>query len=220
MTEKSLSRRNFIRSNAIAGIGLSGLAGLSGFAEDNFRPASSVKVKTPIKALAGLNPQQLHDRYHDELFKRFLPAMESLCIDNEYGGFMCDVDIAERKLINTIKRVWNQGRGIWVYSFLYTNFESTYALQRVLPYLRKLNDLHLLVVVFFENTEITATTSSNIEVLEDIYTQITAEQYALAKIQIAQQLKHAGIITILTQAENLTVSSINKYLELKSRGMI
>ena len=104
--------------------------------------------------------------------------------------------------------------------FLYTNFESTYALQRVLPQLRKLNDQHLLVVVFFENTEVTTTPSKQVDNLEDIYTQITAENYQLTKIQIAQQLKQFGILTMLTKPENLTVNSINKYLELKSRGMI
>jgi uncharacterized protein (DUF58 family) len=104
--------------------------------------------------------------------------------------------------------------------FLYTNFESTYALQRALPQLRKLNDQHLLVVVFFENTEITTNTSTDVETLEDIYTQITAEHYTLTKVQLAQQLRQFGIFSILTRPENLTVSSINKYLELKSRGMI
>lgn len=104
--------------------------------------------------------------------------------------------------------------------FLYTNFESTYALQRVLPQLRKLNNQHLLVVVFFENTEITTTPSKQVENLEDIYTQITAENYALTKVQIAQQLRQFGIFTMLTKPENLTVNTINKYLELKSRGMI
>ncbi|HYG18109.1 MAG TPA: DUF58 domain-containing protein [Ohtaekwangia sp.] len=104
--------------------------------------------------------------------------------------------------------------------FLYTNFESTYALQRVLPQLRKLNNQHLLVVVFFENTEITANTAASVDTLEDIYTQITAEHYTLTKVQIAQQLKQLGIFSMLTRPENLTVSTINKYLELKSRGMI
>lgn len=104
--------------------------------------------------------------------------------------------------------------------FLYTNFESTYALQRVLPQLRKLNDQHVLVVVFFENTEIKTTTSEQVETMEDIYTQITAEHYTLTKVQIAQQLKQFGIFSILTKPENLTVNTINKYLELKSRGMI
>jgi uncharacterized protein (DUF58 family) len=104
--------------------------------------------------------------------------------------------------------------------FLYTNFESTYALERVLPQLRKLNDQHVLVVIFFENTEITVKTSAEVGTLEDVYTQITAEHYTLTKVQIAQQLKQYGIFTVLTRPENLTVNSINKYLELKSRGMI
>ncbi len=104
--------------------------------------------------------------------------------------------------------------------FLYTNFESSYALQRVLPQLRKLNDQHLLVVVFFENTELISNTSADVTTLEDIYTQVTAEHYMLTKVQLVQELKQHGIISILTRPENLTVSSINKYLELKSRGMI
>ncbi len=104
--------------------------------------------------------------------------------------------------------------------FLYTNFESTYALQRVLPQLRKLNSQHLLVIVFFENTEITVNTASDAGTLEDIYTQITAEHYKLTKIQLTQQLKQFGIFSMLTKPENLTVNTINKYLELKSRGMI
>lgn len=104
--------------------------------------------------------------------------------------------------------------------FLYTNFESTYALHRVLPQLRKLNDQHLLVVILFENTEITSNTSAHVETVEDIYRQATAEHYTLTKIQLAQELKQYGIMSILTKPENLTVSTINKYLELKSRGMI
>jgi uncharacterized protein (DUF58 family) len=116
----------------------------------------------------------------------------------------------------TVRKVVN-GRSLL---FLYTNFESSYALQRVLPQLRKLNDQHLLVVVFFENTEVKTTTSEEIEGVQDIYTQITAEQYALTKVQIAQQLRQLGIFTVLTRPENLTVNMINKYLELKSRGMI
>ena len=104
--------------------------------------------------------------------------------------------------------------------FLYTNFESTYALHRVLPQLRKLNDQHLLVVIFFENTEIKTSTGSDVKNVEDIYAETTAEDYTLTKVQLAQELKQHGIMSILTTPEHLTVSAINKYLELKSRGMI
>lgn len=117
--------------------------------------------------------------------------------------------MAVRKLVNSRSLL-----------FLYTNFESTYALQRVLPQLRKLNTQHLLVVVFFENTEVRTDVSANVESLEDVYTQITAEDYTLSKVQIAQQLRQFGIFSMLTKPENLTVNTINKYLELKSRGMI
>ncbi len=56
--------------------------------------------------------------------------------------------------------------------------------------------------------------------LEDIYSQVTAEDHLYQKIQLVQQLKHFGIMSILTRPENLTVDTINKYLELKSRGLI
>jgi uncharacterized protein (DUF58 family) len=103
---------------------------------------------------------------------------------------------------------------------LFTNFESTYALHRVLPYLQKLNQKHLLIVVFFENTEVAAQTSANVEFLEDIYTQVTAEQFALTKVLLVQELRQAGIMSILTRPETLTIASINKYMEVKSLGMI
>ncbi len=124
MQNTDCSRRDFIRQNSLAGLGVAAMGSLAGFSESELEAENFGKGSTRIRKVAGLSLQELYERYHDELFKRFLPAMESLCIDNEYGGFMCDVDIAERKLINTIKRVWNQGRGIWVYSFLYNNFEK------------------------------------------------------------------------------------------------
>jgi uncharacterized protein (DUF58 family) len=104
--------------------------------------------------------------------------------------------------------------------FLFTNFESEYALQRVIPQLRKINRQHLLVVVFFENTEISNFAKQPSETLEDVYAQVTAEDYSYNKMQLAQQLKQFGIMSILTKPENLTVATINKYLELKSRGLI
>src|SRR5690606_26959411 len=37
---------------------------------------------------------------------------------------------------------------------LYTNIETEYSLKRILPLLRRINQLHVLVVIFFENTEV------------------------------------------------------------------
>lgn len=124
---------------------------------------------------------------------------------------------ANYELLYTATRRFIKGRSL---IFLFTNFESEYALQRVIPQLRKINRQHLLVVVFFENTEITNFAKQGASTLEGVYAQVTAEEYGYNKTQLAQQLKQFGIMSILTKPENLTVATINKYLELKSRGLI
>ncbi|MGD1846990.1 MAG: DUF58 domain-containing protein [Salibacteraceae bacterium] len=104
--------------------------------------------------------------------------------------------------------------------FLYTNFESLYSLQRVLPILRKINRQHLLVVVFFENSEIFDFSSKEADDLEGIYYQTIAQKFVSEKKQIVQELRKFRIQSILTRPENLSINTINKYLELKSKGLI
>jgi uncharacterized protein (DUF58 family) len=103
---------------------------------------------------------------------------------------------------------------------LFTNFESVYGLQRQLPYLKSLNSQHLLVVIFFENTEMKSLLSKPAEDLREIYYKAIAEKFSYDKKLIVKELGRHGIQTMLTAPEHLTVNTINKYLELKSRGMI
>lgn len=103
---------------------------------------------------------------------------------------------------------------------LFTNFESSYAVQRALPLLRRINQQHLLVVVFFENTELKEVTQMETPDLRAVYTKTVAQHLAGEKQLIAQELSRHAIQTILTTPEKLSVDTINKYLELKSRGMI
>jgi uncharacterized protein (DUF58 family) len=103
---------------------------------------------------------------------------------------------------------------------LFTNFESIYALDRVLPLLRKLSRFHLLVVVFFENTELTSYAKEDAKSLKDIYFKMVAEKFIDEKEQIIHQLNLYGIQSIRSSPEELSINVINKYLELKSRGMI
>ncbi len=104
--------------------------------------------------------------------------------------------------------------------FLFTNFESMYALERVLPLLRRMNNQHLLVVVFFENSEIRDYADKKVETVEEIYHQTVAKKFIYEKEQIVSKLKQYGIQAILTKPEDLSMNSVNKYLELKSRGLI
>ena len=118
------SRRDFVKLGSLAGLGALALAGTGSCSGSNTETESSSKNGNQPVMLAGLTPGQLHERLKDELFNRFLPSMEELCIDKVNGGFMCDVDILNRKMITGNKKTWYQGRGIWVYSFLYNNFEK------------------------------------------------------------------------------------------------
>jgi uncharacterized protein (DUF58 family) len=103
---------------------------------------------------------------------------------------------------------------------LYTNFESIYGLQRQLPYLKSLANQHLLVVIFFENTEMRSLLEAPAANLKEIYHKAVAEKFSYDKKLIVKELTKFGIQALLTPPENLTVNTINKYLELKARGMI
>ena len=103
---------------------------------------------------------------------------------------------------------------------LYSNFESESALDRVLPILRKVNKFHLLVVIFFENTEISGLVKQRAETVEDIYHQTIAHRFLHEKRQMVQKLRKFGIQAIMTNPQDLSINTINKYLELKSRGLI
>lgn len=103
---------------------------------------------------------------------------------------------------------------------LYTNFETLSGLQRQMKYLRRLAKDHLLVVIFFENTELTAFLEKPATTTEEVYNKAIAEKFSYEKKLIVKELEKYGIQSILTAPEKLSVNTINKYLELKARGLI
>ncbi|HEY4287898.1 MAG TPA: DUF58 domain-containing protein [Puia sp.] len=100
---------------------------------------------------------------------------------------------------------------------LFTNFESLSGLQRQMPYIRAIAKNHLLLVVFFENTGLHALQEKEAEDVEAVYEKTIAEKFAYEKRLIVKELNQHGILTILTAPENLTVQTVNKYLEIKAR---
>jgi uncharacterized protein (DUF58 family) len=103
---------------------------------------------------------------------------------------------------------------------LYTNFETLSSMERQLPYLKSLAMRHVLVVIFFENTEIKSLLEGGAQTAKEIYLKAVAEKFAYEKKQIVKELKRHGIYAVLTTPENLSVNTINMYLELKARGTI
>ncbi len=103
---------------------------------------------------------------------------------------------------------------------LFTNFESVSSLQRQLPYIRNIAKNHLLLVIFFENTELKQLTETTVNNMEDLYIKTIADRFSYEKRLIVKELRQHGINVILTTPQNLTISAVNKYLELKARRAI
>lgn len=103
---------------------------------------------------------------------------------------------------------------------LYTNFESIYSMQRVLPVLRKINKKHLLLMVFFENTELENYSRKPAHNLKELYSGIVAEMAVADQHAIVNELSSHGIQCLLTQPENLSINTLNRYLSLKAKAMI
>lgn len=103
---------------------------------------------------------------------------------------------------------------------IYTNFESVSSMRRQLPYLKSLAKQHLVVTIFFKNTEVETLINEKAENLQEVYISSIAEKYEFEKKLIAKELNLNGIHTVLTAPEDLSIEVINKYLALKARGSI
>ena len=119
------------------------------------------------------------------------------------------------KLYILIKRKISQRSLI----LLYTNFESYVSLERHIEYLKLISRKHVLVVVFFRNTEIRNLQYTRADSVENIYINTIAEKADFEKRMIVKELMKHGIFSILTEPSNLTINTINRYLEFKARGM-
>jgi uncharacterized protein (DUF58 family) len=144
------------------------------------------------------------------------PTQMNLVLETLYKQRTDFLEADFEKLFSVIRnRVTN--RSLLV---LFTNFESLDSLGREMAALKKIARYHLLLVVFFENTELKYLADRSASSLEDIYIKTIAEKFAFEKRQMVKELHKNGIPSILTTPENLTVNTVNKYLELKTRMSI
>lgn len=117
------SRRDFLtKSTLCSGMILSGTLESQAYPDPDRKNELNPAKRRRISSIGGISLQQLRADYRSELFERFLPNMEKWVIDHDLGGFMCDLDIENGVRLSSNKRAWFEGRGIWLYSFLYNNF--------------------------------------------------------------------------------------------------
>ena len=110
-----MKRRKFFEASLGTGTLAAGLA----CTREPVEKAPEVRGKV---TLAGMSIEKLRDRYRLDLFDKYLPFFDKYIIDHELGGFMCNAD-RDGTLINTNKRAWYDGRGTWLYSFIYNNID-------------------------------------------------------------------------------------------------
>lgn len=119
-------------------------------------------------------------------------------------------------LYNSIRRTIKQ-RSLLM---LFTNFETEFSMRRAIPMLRRLNQKHVLVVVFFQNSELQELAYKPSKSIQEVYQATVAERMISLKAKMARELRQNGIQTVLTLPEELSINTINKYLELKAKGAL
>jgi uncharacterized protein (DUF58 family) len=152
----------------------------------------------------------------DKVVAERRPSQMNLIMETLYN---LNTDFSESdfsRLYIDIKRNLNQ-RSLLL---LYTNFETLDALHRQLPYLQAIAKNHVLVVIFFENTELSEFIKQLVSRTNEIFEKTIAEKFVFEKKLIVAELQKHGIQSILTAPEDLTINTINKYLEIKARGLI
>ncbi len=91
----------------------------------NRRLFSSLVAGSPLAAMAAaerpLDWKAVRDQYRKDLFADYVPFHEKYVVDKQHGGFHCTVK-PNGELISPEKTAWYEGRGTWVFSFLYNHF--------------------------------------------------------------------------------------------------
>lgn len=101
----------------------------------------------------------------------------------------------------------------------FTNFEVPYEMRRNLKFLKSLNLKHLLVVIMFINTELESAQYKETKIMKDIYYKTFAQRAIMDQEKIANELRANGIQVILTKPQDLSINTVNKYLEIKAKRM-
>lgn len=103
---------------------------------------------------------------------------------------------------------------------LFTNFESIHSLKRQLNYIKLLNRKHLVLVIYFRNTEVDRLITDKVSGTRELYNQVIAYQMLEEKLLIRDELNKAGILSLYATPKSLNVDVINKYIEVKARRIL
>ena len=137
-------------------------------------------------------------------------------IDSLYKEKERDSEPSYELLFQAINRVIKNRS----FLMLFANFENLDMARRALPVLIQINRKHLLVLTMFKDTELEARANEDSKTLDSIYKTTLARKHLNEKEEIAHLMRRQGIHTIVAKPHELSPVVIEKYLELKSKGII
>ncbi len=148
---------------------------------------------------ASKNPEQMH-KIQESLYAQTTSFLES-----DFSSLYSHVNkyIKNRSLL-----------------LIFTDFDSLPAMQRQFGFLTMLAKKHTIIVIFFENTELRKLSEEEPQTKKEAYETVIAEKLAHEKTLIINKLRQANILSLLSYPNNLTVNVVNKYLEIKTRGLL
>jgi len=119
-----MKRRDFI-SNVIvnaAALSMATRAMAMGENQKGEVYGAHTKCNSVIKDLAGMSLEEMRDFHLKDLREGYLPYWDgTVRVDEKYGGFMPYLK-KDGTHVDTIKRMYYQGRGIWMFAYLYNHF--------------------------------------------------------------------------------------------------
>lgn len=153
-------------------------------------------------------------------FDTFIPAQRSpghmqTILDSLYGQQTTFGETDFSALLDAVNRHVTK-RSLMI---VYTSFSGVVAMRRQLPYLIQLARRHRVLVVYFEDAEQKEYVATRAHTTEEHYQHVVAEKFIAEQRRISTVLSRHGILNLLTTPDNLSPDIVNKYLELKERGV-
>ena len=151
----------------------------------------------------------------------FLPAKKDLKQFGKINDMLYNISTAFKEsdfeTLYKIVRINIKHRSLIV---LFTNFDSVNAMHRSLQYLKALNRHHLLLVVFFENSEIADIVDEQALDIKEIYNKTIGHNMLMQNRLIVRELGKHGIKALLSKPEELSLNTINQYLDIKKKRLL
>jgi uncharacterized protein (DUF58 family) len=102
----------------------------------------------------------------------------------------------------------------------FTDVMDARASRSLVAYLSRAAHRHVVMIVAIRNEQLLATTRPEKSDSESIYLAAAAEELVLEREEALARMRRAGVTVLDVAAEHMATAVVNRYLEIKARGLI